>query len=98
MKPSLALARAENREAIRRVVKSYRGLNPRVFGSTLRGTDREGSDLDLLIDRGPGMSLLDMGGIQYDLTELLGLDVNVNTPKCLPEKFRAEVVAAARAV
>ena len=98
MKPSGALAVPENRAAIHRVVKSYRGLNPRIFGSTLRGTDRDGSDLDLLVDQGQGMTLLDLGGIQYDLTELLGVAVNVNTPKCLPQKFRAQVVAAAKSI
>ena len=98
MKPSLALVSAQNRDAIHRVVKSRRGINPRVFGSVLDGTDEEGSDLDLLVDPAPGMTLLDLGGMQGELTELLGVAVDVSTPGGLPEKCRDAVIGAARAI
>jgi uncharacterized protein len=57
--------------AIRRVVERYRALNPRVFGSVLHGLDREGSDLDLLVDPTPDTTLLDIARIQNDLQKLL---------------------------
>jgi len=96
MKPSEALNR--HRDAIRRVVEAHRVLNVRVFGSVLRGEDIEGSDLDLLVDPTPETTLLDIGGIRHDLTELLGVPVDVITPRALPEKVRALVLAQARAV
>ena len=46
MKPSIALA--ERHDAVRKATGRFRTANPRVFGSVLRGTDRDGSDLDLL--------------------------------------------------
>ena len=74
----------------------YRTANPRVFGSTLHGTDAEGSDLDLLVDALPDTTLFDLGGLQVELEELLGVSVDVLTPEDLPAHFRAKVLAEAR--
>ncbi len=96
MKPSEALA--SNRAAIRRVVKSHRASNARVFGSALRGQDTEASDLDLLIDPTEETTLFDIGAIRHELAQLLGVPVDVLTPNALPERFRAKVLAEAREV
>ncbi|KLD78904.1 nucleotidyltransferase family protein [Xanthomonas hyacinthi] len=93
MKPSLALE--THREAIRRIVAAHNAGNPRVFGSVAHGQDSEDSDLDLLIDPTPETSLFDIGAIRHELLQLLGVQVDVMTPKSLPEGFRAEVVAQA---
>lgn len=90
MKPSVALQ--THRALIRSVVERYRARNPRVFGSVLHGDDEEGSDLDLLIDPVKGTSLMDVAGIQVELERLLGIPVDVLTPKALPEKFRQLVL------
>jgi predicted nucleotidyltransferase len=96
MKPSQALA--AHRADIRRIVSMNRAENPRVFGSVLRGDDAEGSDLDLLVDTTAQTSLLDIARIQHTLRRVLGVPVDVLTPKALPEKFRAAVVAQAQPV
>lgn len=96
MKPSEALR--INREAIRRVVAAHHASNPRVFGSVVHGEDTEDSDLDILIDPTPETTLFDIGAIRHDLLQLLGMPVDVLTPKALPEKFRAAVLAEARPV
>ena len=93
MKPSLALA--SNRDAIRRVVVAHRASNPRVFGSVAHGNDTDASDLDLLIDPSPETSLFDIGAIRHELLQLLGVRVDVLTPKAIPERFRAAVLAEA---
>jgi predicted nucleotidyltransferase len=93
MKPSLALA--SNRDAIRRVVAAHRASNPRVFGSVAHGNDTDESDLDLLIDPSPETSLFDIGAIRHELLQLLGVRVDVLTPKAIPERFRAAVLAEA---
>lgn len=72
--------------------------NPRVFGSALRGTDTETSDLDLLVDADPGATLLDLSGLQVELEDLLGVRVDVLTPQDLPSRFREQVLAEARPV
>lgn len=93
MKPSAALA--AHREGIRRVVESHRARNARVFGSVLRGEDTDDSDLDILVDPTPETTLFDIGAIRHELLQLLGVPVDVLTPKALPEKFRATVLAQA---
>ena len=93
MKPSDALH--VHREAIRRVVESHRASNARVFGSVARGDDAEGSDIDILIDPTPETTLFDLGAIRHELQKLLGVPVDVLTPRALPEKFRASVMAEA---
>lgn len=93
MKPSEALR--ANRAAIRSVVAAHRACNPRVFGSVIHGDDTEDSDLDILIDPTPDTTLLDIGAIRHELLQLLGVPVDVLTPKALPERFRATVLAEA---
>jgi predicted nucleotidyltransferase len=93
MRPSAALA--AHRAGIRRVVESHRACNARVFGSVVHGEDTEGSDLDILIDPTPETTLFDIGAIRHELLQLLGVPVDVLTPKALPEKFRVSVLAEA---
>lgn len=93
MRPSIALH--ENREAIRAIVEEHRACNPRVFGSVVQGCDTDESDLDLLVDPTPETTLFDIGAIRHELLALLGVPVDVLTPKALPETFRATVLAQA---
>jgi predicted nucleotidyltransferase len=93
MKPSLALQ--AHRATIRKVVERHRARNARVFGSVLHGDDHEGSDLDILIDPTPNTTLMDVAAIQVELEEILGVSVDVLTPKTLPDKFRRLVLAEA---
>ncbi len=90
MRPSEALA--IHRDAIRKIAESHRVCNVRVFGSSLRGTDKDGSDLDLLVEPTSETSLFDIGAIRHELKQLLGLPVDVLTPMALPEKFRQRVI------
>jgi predicted nucleotidyltransferase len=96
MRPSQALA--QHRDAVCNAAVRYRVNNMRVFGSVLHGRDAEGSDLDLLVDPLPGATLFDLGGLQDELEQLMGLRVDVLTPKDLPAKFRDQVLAEARAL
>jgi predicted nucleotidyltransferase len=96
MRPSVVLDM--KRSAVREAVNRFRTANPRVFGSVLHGTDRDGSDLDLLVDALPGATLLDLGGLHDALESLLGLHVDLLTPADLPPKFRAQVLAEAQPV
>jgi uncharacterized protein len=93
MKPSIALN--QHRATIRSVVMSHRAENPRVFGSVVHGDDTEQSDLDILIDPRSDTTLMDVANIQLDLERLLGVSVDVLTPKALPLKFRGIVLAEA---
>jgi predicted nucleotidyltransferase len=96
MRPSIALQNYH--DAIREIALRHNVRNVRVFGSVLSGEDTEESDLDLLVDPTPETTLFDIGAIRYELKELLGIPVDVLTPKALPEHFRAVVLQEARAL
>jgi uncharacterized protein len=96
MKPSEALR--AHRAEIREIVASHHATNVRVFGSSARNEDEDGSDLDLLVDPTPETSLFDLAEIQLKLQALLGVPVDVLTPKGLPEKIRARAIAEAKPV
>jgi hypothetical protein len=49
----------------------------RVFGSVARGEDRPGSDVDLLAELPPGMSLLGLARLQAELEAILGTRVDL---------------------
>jgi len=46
----------------------------------------------------PGATLFDLGGLQVELEELLGVPVDLLTPGDLPPKFRDQVLAEARLI
>jgi hypothetical protein len=96
MRPSQALS--QHRDAVCLAAARDHVANPRVFGPALHGDDRDGSDLDLLVDTLPGTTLFDLGGLQDELQELLGVSVDVLTLKDLPVKFRDIVRQEARPI
>ena len=51
--------------------------NLRVFGSVARGEDRADSDVDLLADFPPGLSLFGLGRLEADLEGILGTRVDL---------------------
>jgi len=97
MRPSEVLEK--NREAIREATRRFNAANPRVFGSVARGEDRDGSDLDILVDALPGMTLFDLGGLQHELEGLFGdIKVDLATPGALRDSMRDRVLAEAKDV
>ena len=52
--------------------------NLRVFGSVARGEDRPDSDVDLLADLPPGLSLFGLSRLEADLEGILGTRVDLS--------------------
>lgn len=96
MKPSLALAR--NREAVRAIAVENRLVNLRVFGSTARGEDKDGSDLDFIVESTEGLTLFELMKAEESLERRLGVPVELLTPEDLPERVREIVLREAVAV
>ncbi|MDA1079611.1 MAG: nucleotidyltransferase family protein [bacterium] len=48
-----------------------------VFGSQVRGTETKSSDIDILVELGKEMSLLDFVGLKLDLEDKLGKKVDL---------------------
>jgi uncharacterized protein len=93
MRPSELLS--QNRDTIRQLVLRFGMANPRVFGSALSGEDAEASDLDLLVDPSPDTSLLDLAKLKVEIESVMGIKVDLLTPKFLPETFRDRVLSEA---
>lgn len=93
MKPSSVLQ--VHREEVKKIILSYRAVNPRIFGSVSRGEDAENSDLDILVDPTVDTTLFDIAAIRLELHELLGVRVDVLTPRALPAKHRDRIIREA---
>ena len=94
MLPSQALA--SQRDQILALAAARGARNLRAFGSVARGLDREGSDLDLLVDVAAGTSLLHIVGLQFDIEDALGVKVDLCTERELHPALRAGILAEAR--
>ena len=94
MRPSQALASHRSRVL---ALAAARGASAvRVFGSVARGVDREGSDIDLLVDVPAGTSLLHIVGLQLDIEDALGVKVDLCTEPELHPALRERILAEAR--
>ena len=93
MRPSEVLEK--NRNIIRAIVARRRVSNPRVYGSVLHGRDKEGSDLDILVDPSPETSLFTLGGLQWELEDALGVQVDIKVPGDFPPDIRELLLAEA---
>ena len=67
-----------------------------VFGSVIRGEQRDGSDIDVLVDLDAHADLLDLIGIGQYLEELLHARVDVVPRAALRQEFRDQVLREVR--
>jgi len=88
------LVKAKRADILALAVK-HGARNVRVFGSVARGDADEQSDIDFLVQMEPGRSFLDLGGLQYDLEQLLGCRVDVVTEQGLKARLREEILSEA---
>jgi predicted nucleotidyltransferase len=65
------------RPRITEIALRYGVSNVRVFGSVARGTAREGSDVDLLVEMDDSRSLLDLVGFEQEIEDELNTRVDV---------------------
>jgi predicted nucleotidyltransferase len=83
------------RDAILAAAARHGAHNVRVFGSVARGEADAASDVDFLVDLGPGRSLLDLGGLLVELRAVVGGPVDVVTPGGLKERARERALREA---
>lgn len=84
------------RDEILRIAAKHGARNVRVFGSVARGEAGPDSDIDFLVEMEPGRSLLDLGGLWADLTELLGRKVDIVTERSIYWLLRRRILKEAR--
>ena len=71
-----------------------------LFGSVLRDELSPDSDIDVLIEFEPGhaVDFFDFMELQFQLSEIFGRDVDLNTPGILSRYFRQQVMDTAQVV
>lgn len=80
------------KEQILAIAHRYGAYHIRLFGSVVRGQTCPDSDIDFLVDLEEGRSLLDLGGLLYDLEQLLERKVDVVTEQGLHWYIRERVL------
>ena len=80
------------RDEIYEIARKHKAARVYVFGSCARREETPDSDVDFVAEFRPHSSLFDLGGLQYDLQELLGCKVDLITEDSLAEDaFAANV-------
>ncbi|MCU1499869.1 MAG: putative nucleotidyltransferase [Acidimicrobiales bacterium] len=88
----------QRREAVIEVARRRGATNVRVFGSVARGDDTDDSDVDLLVDLAPDVSLVGLAALARELGELLGRVVDVVPASGLKPGLASEVLDQAVAL
>jgi predicted nucleotidyltransferase len=94
MHPSLNI----DESTLARLCREHRIGRLALFGSQLKGTAGQESDVDLLVEFSPDArpTLLDMAQIEIELSQAMGgRKVDLRTPQDLSPYFRDEVVRTA---
>ena len=73
------------------IVNYLKRFNPKrigVFGSYARDEDTPKSDIDILVDFSEPVTLFDLGGIKYDLSDILDRPVDIVTERSVNKRIR----------
>ena len=68
----------EIREKVVPILKAAGARKAALFGSYARGEETPESDIDIVVEMPEGASLFDVGGLQYELQEVLGKKVDLS--------------------
>jgi uncharacterized protein len=80
-----------NRHRLVEVAAAHGVTALRVFGSVARGDDRPDSDVDLLVDLPPGLSLFGLGRVEAELEGIVGARVDLVPAGSLKPQVRERV-------
>lgn len=83
------------RQLLPELREKYHVAELAVFGSRARTDATPRSDLDLLVTFDPEASLLDLVGMELDLTERFGVEVDVVTPASIKPRIKDRVLGSA---
>ena len=88
------------------ILNTLRGLQPElrrrypivrmgVFGSYVRGTPRADSDLDVLVEWGDGIGLIDFVGLKQDLADATGMNIDLVSSDALKPHIGRRIISEA---
>ena len=85
----------EKRDAIHVIAERYGVSNIRVFGSVVRGEDDAKSDIDLLVNMPPDRDMFEVGGFQFEASQLLGRYVDVVIDGSIHPALKTQITSEA---
>jgi uncharacterized protein len=77
------------------IQEKYHVSELRIFGSYVRGEDTEDSDVDILIDYDEAPTLIELIELEYYLSDLLGIKVDVVTKNSLKPPIKERILLEA---
>ena len=86
------------RERVLAAARRHGVSNVRVFGSLARNEKSAQSDVDLLVELDAERTLLDLIGFRQEAEEILGVRVDVATPRILKPLVRSRALREARPI
>ena len=87
-----------NRLEIIKIVEKNHALYPRILFNDLHGYDLDETFLEIVVDRTYEFMPEDIGKIQHQLEQLLGVAVYACTPNQLPDADRERLLAVAKVI
>ncbi len=78
--------RSEIKNIILSHLKEFNPIKVGIFGSFARGDDKKGSDIDILVEFKESPSLLTLIKLENDLSDILGVKVDLVTTGALKNK------------
>jgi predicted nucleotidyltransferase len=70
-------------EKMTRILKDQGARKIAVFGSYVRGEEKPGSDIDIIVEFSERKSLFDLVGIEQEVSDALGIKVDLLTEKSI---------------
>ena len=70
-------------EGIVQMLKNYGARKVAIFGSYIRGEEKPGSDIDVIVEFLERRSLFDIVGIEQELSDAMGVKVDLLTEKSI---------------
>ncbi len=95
---SLARRLRKHSSEVRRIIADAGGSNVRVFGSVATGQDHDDSDIDLLFTMGTPLSLMQLGALEQQLSDLLDAKVDLVPDSVLRPEVRDRALGEAVAL
>lgn len=83
---------------VKGLVGAAGGRDVRVFGSVATGQDHEGSDVDLLFTMARPLSLMQLGALERDVSQVVGCPVDLVPDTVLRPDLRDRILAEAVAL
>jgi uncharacterized protein len=83
----------EIKEKITPILRKHQIKRAGIFGSVATGKTTKSSDVDILVELGNKISLLEYVGIKYELEDLLGMEVDLVEYEAIKPRLKDRIMS-----